>query len=99
MARTVMSWSQAIWQLSRKPGVVRAAGGQHGLLGFGHLLRFAGDELDPAGRAAGVAAAGVQLVDAGLVAQGQTRAACRWGLRKRRHFQRLVGAWGKDREL
>src|SRR5262245_39749474 len=44
---------------------------QHLLFGLGHLVRFARDELDAAGGAAGVAAAGVQLIDAGLVLQRQ----------------------------
>jgi len=44
------------------------------LLGFRHLVRLAGEELDPARRAAGVPAAGVELVDPGLVDQGQDEA-------------------------
>ena len=50
---------------------MQAAGGEDVLLGVGHLVGLAGDELDAAGGAAGVAAAGVELIDLGLVLQRQ----------------------------
>ena len=73
IARTVMSWSQRIWQLSRTVPE-QAAGLEHVLLGDRHLVRLAGDELDPTGGAPGVAAAGVELVDLGVVLEGQDQA-------------------------
>ena len=51
-------------------GVDEASGGEEVLFGPGHGVRFAGDELDSAGGAAGVAAAGVELVDGGFVGEG-----------------------------
>jgi hypothetical protein len=50
---------------------VQAASGQHLVFRFGHLLGFTGQKLDAAGGAAGIATAGVQLVDPHLIEQGQ----------------------------
>ena len=47
----------------------QAAGGQDLLFGFGHLPGFAGDELDAAGGAARVPAAGVKLIDLRFILQ------------------------------
>ena len=44
------------------------------------ISRLAGDEFDPARRAAGVAAAGVQLIDLGLVGQREDEPLARWHL-------------------
>ena len=44
-----------------------ASGGEDGFFGFGHFFGFAAEELDAAGGAAGVAAAGVELVGVGFV--------------------------------
>ena len=65
IARTVMSWSQTIWQDSRTP--VDALRGEHVAFGHGHLRGLALDELDAAGRAAGVAATRVQDVHLGVL--------------------------------
>jgi hypothetical protein len=54
--------------------MTEAARGQDALLGDGHLLRLAAHELDAAGGAARIAVAGVQLIDVGVVLQGQHQA-------------------------
>ena len=69
MARTVMSWSHRIWHDSRTP--VRPRAVEPLLFGIRVLGRLSGDELDPAGRAAGVAAAGVQDVHVGILLDRQ----------------------------
>src|SRR6266581_1410390 len=47
-----------------------ASGGHDVFFGLGHRLGFADDELDAAGGAAGVAAAGVELIRSGFVGEG-----------------------------
>src|SRR5689334_4502345 len=49
---------------------VEAPGGEEVFFGLGHRVGFAGEELDAAGRAAGVAAAGVELVGFRFVGEG-----------------------------
>jgi hypothetical protein len=44
------------------------------LFGFRHLVRFAGDEFDATGGAGGVPAAGVELIDSGLIGQRKNEA-------------------------
>jgi hypothetical protein len=48
----------------------QASGGHDVFFGLGHGFGVAGDELDAAGGAAGVAAAGVELVGLGFVGEG-----------------------------
>ena len=57
--------------LARQADAGHALGGEHLLLGDGHSLGFALDELDAAGRAAGVAAAGMEDVDPGVLLDRQ----------------------------
>jgi hypothetical protein len=57
--------------LAREPGAGHAARRQHVLLGDRHPIRLPLDELDAAGRAPGVAAAGVQDVHAGVLLDGE----------------------------
>jgi hypothetical protein len=51
-----------------------ALGGQAVFLGEGEGVGFAGDKFDAAGGAAGITAAGVKLVLAGLVGEGEDEA-------------------------
>src|SRR5262249_36565132 len=60
--------------LTTEPHTGQATGRQDILLGLGHLVRLAPDELHPASRAPGVAAAPVKLIDLGLVLQRQDHA-------------------------
>ena len=60
--------------LATEPDARQPLGGQDVPFGDGHPLGFAGHKLDPAGGAARVAAAGVELVHMGLVFQGQDQA-------------------------
>ena len=64
--------------MAAKANARKAFGRQDILLGDGHFGGFAFDELDFAGRAAGVAAAGMELVDLGFVNQGQNKAFAFW---------------------
>ena len=68
MARTVMSWSQAIWQERR---ALVTLGGENGALGGGHPGGLPLDELDAARRAARVAAARMQHVDIAILLDRQ----------------------------
>ena len=72
MARTVMSWSQTIWQDSRTPVTPLAVSTWRSATR--HPRRLAFDELDAAGRAARVAAARVQDVDVGILLDRQHQA-------------------------
>jgi hypothetical protein len=60
--------------LTREADAGHAFGGEDGALGFGHGRGFPVDELDTAGRAAGVAAARVQLIDLRILLEGQDEA-------------------------
>src|SRR3954465_10899010 len=60
--------------LATEPHAGNALGAQDCFLGRRHLVRFPGEELDTTGRAAGVPAAGMELVDLGLICQGQHEA-------------------------
>ena len=67
-----MSWSQRIWHESRtsvSPAALKAL-----LLGDRHPRRLPVDELDAAGRAPRVAAAGVQDVHVGVLLDRQHQA-------------------------
>jgi len=57
--------------LAAQPHARQPAGGQHLLLGQGHLIGLAGHELDAASCATSIAAAGMQLVHSRLVFEGQ----------------------------
>jgi hypothetical protein len=48
------------------------------LLGDRHLIGFAGHEFDPAGGAPGVPAAGVELIDLGVVLEGEDHSLAGW---------------------
>lgn len=61
--RTAISWSHKIWQESRTLPY-RSRSTSLAFSGLGHLLRLTGDKFDPAGGAAGMAAAVVQNVTA-----------------------------------
>jgi hypothetical protein len=52
-------------------GAEQATSFEHIFFGDRHLVRFASDELNAAGRAAGIPAASVELIDLGLVLQSQ----------------------------
>jgi len=57
--------------LAAQPNTAEAPGSQHIALGDGHAIGLAVDELDAAGGAASVAAAGVKLIDAGILFEGE----------------------------
>jgi hypothetical protein len=59
--------------LAAQPDAGQAAGDEDGLLGRGHGRRLSNDELEPAGGAPGVSAAGVELIDFRLVFQCQNQ--------------------------
>jgi hypothetical protein len=52
----------------------KSPGGQQIFLGDRDLFRFPGQKLDPASRAAGIAAAGMQLINPGVFGQCQDEA-------------------------
>jgi hypothetical protein len=60
--------------LARKADAGKTLVGQLCLFRRSHLLRFAGDKFDAAGRAAAVPATGMELVNPGLVDQRQHKA-------------------------
>src|SRR6185312_10223970 len=60
--------------LAAETNAGQSPGSQDGFFGLGHLLRLAREEFDPAGGAAGVAAAGMELIDLGFVLQRQHQA-------------------------
>jgi len=55
-------------------GLRKAASDEDIFLRLRHPLRLAADELDAAGGAASVAAAGVELIDLGFILQGEDEA-------------------------
>jgi hypothetical protein len=57
--------------LATQPHARQPTGGKHLLLGNGHLVGLACQELDAASRAASVAAAGMELVHSSFVFEGQ----------------------------
>jgi hypothetical protein len=64
--------------LATEPDSGQAASGERILLGDGRTLRLTGQELHSAGSATRIAAAGVQLIDLGLIFQGQNQALSLW---------------------
>jgi hypothetical protein len=77
--------------LATQPDACQAAGLQHVAFGDRHLARLAGDELDAAGRAAGIAAAGVELINSRILDQGQYEALGGWNFESTDAFDRELG--------
>ena len=73
----------------------QAPGGEDFFFGLSHGLGFAGEELDSAGGAACVAAAGVELVDAGFVGEGVDQALVLGDFELAGVFDCELGHWGE----
>jgi hypothetical protein len=59
--------------LAAQPDAGQLSSGQYVAFRDGHARWFAGDELDAARGAAGMSAAGVKLIDSGVLCQGQDK--------------------------
>lgn len=72
--------------LAAQPHAGQAPRGEYVALSDSHAGCFAGEKFDSAGRTTGMAAAGVELIDAGVLRQGQNQPFARGDLELARSF-------------